>query len=212
MAKRNLEAAARAAEVPIFVQWEPMFLAPDTPPEGWDLRYFMESKYGQAAADNFLSPNHVLKVAGRKAGIEFNDNRRLLQTLDSHRLVEFCRETKPERENELMEHMLWRYNVEAQDMSKPLNLVECAVACGLSRNETAIMLASDKYRELVQTKIAENMAMLKRHRRPIPYTTIKASSGAELFSGVLPAGAKSEGLSDLILEMWELAASDHGQS
>lgn len=195
------------AGVPLRVQWEPTLLAPSTPPEGWDLRYYMESFYGKEISDKFLSPNSQLKVAGRKVGIEFNDNRRLLQTLDSHRLIEFCREVKPERENDLMELMLWRYNNDAADMSKPVTLLECAVACGLPRNKVAIMLASDAYNDVVKSKIAENTAMLRDKKRGIPFATIGVASGEQTFSGMLPLGAKPEDLSDFLLEQLEAGSA-----
>ena len=211
MAKRNLEGASRISGVPLSIRWEPTLLAPSTPPEGWDLDFYMHKFYGKEIAERFLSPNHMLKVCGRQVGIEFNDRRRLILTGDSHRLVEYCRETMPERENELMELMLWRYNTEALDMSKPLHLLECAVACGLPRNGVAIMLASGKYKEEVDAKIAANRAMIKERKKGIPYTTIATAQGQILFSGMLPVQAKAEGLADMLLE-WsdnaeQLAAS-----
>ena len=54
--KRNLEKAIASSGISCRVEWLPFFLAPDTPPEGENLRDHLAAKYGEAMARKFTSP------------------------------------------------------------------------------------------------------------------------------------------------------------
>ena len=142
MGKRNLEEAARISNIPIKVKWDPFFLNPSTPPEGIDLRQYLESKYGQAAIMRFSAADNPLDTAGRRVGITFNKNRRIVNTLSCHRIMEWCYETKPDFADSLMEIFFHAYFVEAKDISNKETLLDICDQSGLDRVQVAAMLES----------------------------------------------------------------------
>lgn len=68
--------------------WEPFLLSPSTLDDaGTDLKDYMVTKYGAAAAKRFLGPESPLHAAGRNVGIEFRHDR-IYPTTKAHALVE----------------------------------------------------------------------------------------------------------------------------
>jgi len=66
-------------------------LNPSTPKEGVDLKKYLTSKYGAAATANFGDPNSSLNQAATSLGFAFKSSRRIVNSLDGHRLVELAK-------------------------------------------------------------------------------------------------------------------------
>ena len=122
---------AAAAQVAVTVDWQPFFLNHNTPAEGEDLMEHLVKKYGQAAVARFSSPDNPLDKAASKVGISFNKQRRVIRTADSHRLVEWCKATAPQRQDGLIEALFKAYFEDGKDLSQRAELVACADASGL---------------------------------------------------------------------------------
>ena len=108
---------------------------------------------GRDKAILFTSPNNPLDKAGSKVGITFNPARRIIKTEASHRLVEWCKEVEPAKEDALMEVMFKAYFEEASDLSKHDALVACATAAGLDAEAAKTMLTSTRFQSEVTTKV-----------------------------------------------------------
>jgi predicted DsbA family dithiol-disulfide isomerase len=153
--KRNLEAAIKASGVKVEVQWRPYFLSLNTPPEGEDLMEHLESKYGKAAVTRFSAPGNPMDVAGEKVGIKFNKARRFVNTMEGHRLMEWCNNTHPDRSDSLMEALFHAYFEEGKDISMKEELLAVVTAAmgeeGGAEEEAGAVLASQQYRDEVRT-------------------------------------------------------------
>lgn len=134
------------------VNWQPFYLNHNTPEEGEDMYEHLAKKYGVDKARQFTAPNNPLTDAGSKVGITFNPARRIIRTEASHRLVEYCKEVAPDKEDALMEEMFKAYFEQGKDLSKHDELIACASATGLDANECASMLESSRFRQEVSSK------------------------------------------------------------
>ena len=120
-----------AAKVSLEVDWQPFFLNHNTPAEGEDLMEHLKAKYGPGVVAQFDRPGNPLDKAASKVGITFNKNRRIIRTADSHRLVEWCKATAPQRQDGLIEALFKAYFEDGKDLSQRAELVACADASGL---------------------------------------------------------------------------------
>ena len=134
------------------VDWQPFFLNHNTPAEGEDMYEHLAKKYGRSKAEQFTAPDNPLTRAGSKVGITFNPSRRIIRTEASHRLVEFCKEVAPDKEDMLMEEMFKAYFEQGKDLSKHEELLACATASGLDSSSVLEMLESERFRREVSTK------------------------------------------------------------
>lgn len=157
-------------------------------------------KYGREAVERFQAPNNPLDTAGRRVGIEFNKNRRFINTLDCHRLMEYVNSETPETSDALMEKMFQAYFVEAKDLSNEEELRTVAISCGLEESKVAQILSGDKYR----AEVLEYDELVKNRMRVsgVPFFIIqKEGSNARpvAFSGAQPADI----ISDQLVEVFE---------
>ncbi|GMI23623.1 hypothetical protein TeGR_g801, partial [Tetraparma gracilis] len=132
----------------------PFFLNPHTKPEGENLMEHLKSKYGEAAVERFGKPGNPLDVAGEKVGITFDKDRRVIQTLDCHRVMEFMREQEgmAGKTEEFMENMFQAYFERGEDLSKRDVLLAVAGQTGLDTDVIGAMLESDAHKEDVRIK------------------------------------------------------------
>ena len=126
--------------MPVKVHWDPYFLDSTTPKEGRDLQEYLSSKYGAAAVARFSGPDNPLDNAGRRVGIEFNKSRRIVNTVDSHRIMEWCNDKHPEKADGLMDKLFKAYFVEAKDVSDHSVLSDICVTEGLDAAEVQDIL------------------------------------------------------------------------
>lgn len=152
---RHLQAASQQTNIPVKLSWEPFLLNPQMSPEGQDLEQHLVQKYGPSARQMLQDPNSRLKQMGLAVGIPFNNNRRMLQTIPAHALVEYIKDNiSHEKANELMEQLFQRYFVQAQDISQYEILVQAAhdisidadiVARALAETPDTTILQKDRY-------------------------------------------------------------------
>lgn len=130
----------------VSVDWMPFFLNPDMAPEGEPLHDHIARKYGPSAAAKFGSPESPLNAAGQKCEppISFNATRRMVNTLDAHRVVEYCKKTTPELEDQLMEVLFKSYFESAEDVSQRSILKQCAGEAGLDAEKVASFLETNE--------------------------------------------------------------------
>lgn len=131
------------------VRWRPFFLNLNIPPEGEDLIQHLVAKYGRQAVERFSAPNNPLDAAADRVNIKFNKARRVINTMDAHRLVEWCSEKHPDRVDLLMESMFHAYFENARDLSKHEELLQVTDGVGIDRSAVQTVLLSDAHREAV---------------------------------------------------------------
>lgn len=129
----------------VTIEWQPYFLDPNAPAEGEDLMEHLKGKYGAEMVARFSAPGNPLDVAGEKVGIKFNSSRRFINTIDGHRLMEWCNKVHPDKADTLMNSLFKAYFVDARDLSKKDQLVDIAESAGLDGAVVAEFLATDKY-------------------------------------------------------------------
>ena len=91
------------------VKWKPYFLRPDTPKEGIPLST-LKQQY-----PHFEQMQQVLHERGQEAGINFNSNRRIVNTMDTHRLTYLA--GKHNKQQQLMSVLFSEYFEKANDIS-----------------------------------------------------------------------------------------------
>eukprot|EP00301_Raphidiophrys_heterophryoidea_P001383 c10671_g1_i6.p1 GENE.c10671_g1_i6~~c10671_g1_i6.p1 ORF type:complete len:137 (+),score=30.96 c10671_g1_i6:172-582(+) len=135
-------------------------LNPDTPKGGYDMVSYLSQKYGPAVAQRVSSPDNPLSRAGKPLGLEFNPARRVVNTTDSHMLMELANEVGgDELANRLVEVVFRTYFKEAKDISDHNVLVACAVEVGLDESRVRAALQKDGDREKIAKLDAEVRSM-----------------------------------------------------
>lgn len=165
------------------IEWQPYFLDPTAPPEGEDLMEHLKGKYGAEMVARFSAPGNPLDVAGEKVGIKFNSSRRFINTINGHRLMEWCNNAHPESADTLMDKLFHAYFVEARDLSKKEQLVEIAQSAGLNGTDVAEFLETDKYKDDVLQFYQKARTQLR--VTGVPYFIIENNNGGRptAFSG-----------------------------
>ena len=100
-----------------------------------------------------------LNKAGSDVGIQFNKDRKMFSTIDSHRVMEWCNQTTPDKSDALMEAFFSSYFEQADNICDVDVLCRVAASIGLSGQDVRGMLASDSYREEVIQKDREAKAL-----------------------------------------------------
>ena len=165
------------------VQWRPYFLSVNTPEEGEDLEEHLMKKYGRQAVERFRAAGNPLDTAGAKVGIRFNNSRRFVNTMDSHRLMEWCNGVHPEKADSLMESLFHAYFEEAIDISKRDQLVAVAVTAGLNAATVGEMLNSSAFRD--EVLLFDRLAKSQLKVSGVPFFIIEDGKGGRptAFSG-----------------------------
>ena len=123
---RNLEKASVSTTTKVTVQWEPFFLNQNTPEGGEDLREHIAAKYGPAMAARFSGPDNPLAQAGKKVGIEFNNNRKIIPTVRCHVVVDHVNKMYgPEKGNDLMKVLFRQYFEKGLNVNDKPVLLDC---------------------------------------------------------------------------------------
>lgn len=155
----------------------------NTPPEGYDLQEYLFSKYGSAAVARFSSLDNPLDKAGERVGITFNKSRRVINTLDGHRLMEWCNNNFPEKADSLMESLFHAYFEQAKDLSKVDELLSCAKAVGLDETAAREILEGTAFRD--EVLLADGEVKSKLRVSGVPFFIIEPLGGGRptAFSG-----------------------------
>lgn len=146
---------------------------------------YLAAKYGRAAVEQFSRPGNPLDQAGERVGIRFNRARRFVNTLNGHRVMEWCNTKHPDKSDFLMEKIFQAYFERGLDVSKTDVLSEIVTEAGLdsSVSEIRAMLATDELKnEVLQSdrKVKEQLRV-----SGVPYFIVHSNNGARptAFSG-----------------------------
>lgn len=162
-----MENAVKEANVTAKVNWHPFFLNPpgNLPEEGVPLQQYIESKYGTGAHKR--ASDH-LNNAGSEVGINFNPNRKVVNTLRGHRLVEFAKRSG--KEDEMVKKIFKAYFEDAKDINDINVLVEIAKEVALDADEVRKFLESDEDTAKVHNQVRESI--MKHRIRGVPHFVI----------------------------------------
>jgi predicted DsbA family dithiol-disulfide isomerase len=124
-----LEAASQASGVKVHLEWLPFLINPNQPDDGGeDIQTHLIKNYGPSPAEGFNDPNNQLRVMGRKVGIEFNNDRKIVNTKRAHALVELLK-AKGENDsaNEFMVDLYQSYFERGENINDEILLTEKVV-------------------------------------------------------------------------------------
>lgn len=149
--KRRLEGAlAQRPDLDVEVVWHPFQLNPSTPKEGVDRKQYLKEKFGTETYPEGMLTS--LDQAGRSAGIdfEFGAMNRVPNTVDSHRVLHWARETGSQ--DALAEILFRRYFLDHEDIGDHGTLVAAAEEAGMDGAMVRERLASDADEERIQAE------------------------------------------------------------
>ena len=149
--KRRLEAAlAEQLDLDVEIVWHPYQLNPTTPKEGVDRKDYLREKFGtETYPEQMLG---ALAEAGQSTGIEFkfNSMNRVPNTIDSHRVLHWARETG--QQNALAEILFRRYFLDNEDIGDIETLTAAAVEAGMDADLVRERLSGDADDEAVRAE------------------------------------------------------------
>jgi len=149
--KRRLEAAlAEQPDLDVEIVWHPYQLNPTTPKEGVDREDYLREKFGtETYPEQMLG---ALGEAGQSTGIEFkfNSMNRVPNTIDSHRVLHWARETG--QQNALAEILFRRYFIDNEDIGDSETLTAAAAEAGMDADLVRERLSSDADDEAVRAE------------------------------------------------------------
>jgi predicted DsbA family dithiol-disulfide isomerase len=146
--KRRLEKAIAARpDIRFDVIWRPYQLNPDTPPEGYDRRAYMQAKFG--GLDQAKGVYKIVAANARDEGLEFalDKQKRIPNTLDSHRLNHWAHTAGVQ--DEVVEGIFRKYFIEGEDIGAHDVLTAVARDAGMEAGVVSRLLAGDADRDLV---------------------------------------------------------------
>ncbi len=119
--------------------------------EGEDIKQHLLKKYGAAAMERFNDPNSQLKVMGRKVGIEFTDDRKVVNTRRAHALMEHLK-TKGENDNanDFMVDLYKAYFEKGEDINDEKLLTEKIQKYGVDATEAQFAMGDHNLAQIIQ--------------------------------------------------------------
>jgi predicted DsbA family dithiol-disulfide isomerase len=138
------------AEIPIELHLQPFELNPDMPAEGADARRYLQRKYGMS--DEQLAAGHA-RIAERGAaeGFEFGDRKRVWNTFDAHRLLQWAAaEGARGAQRDLKRELLAAYHGEGRNPGAHDVLLELAGRTGLPVDRAREVLESGAFADEVR--------------------------------------------------------------
>ena len=157
--KKRLEQALQSLPQPVEVkiQYHPFELNPNTPPEGWDRKKYLNEKYG----DRIKEADKYLLELGKEAGIDFNfeKTKRIPNTFNAHRVLWLAE--KEGLQAKAAEILFEAYFTEGKDLGDHQTLIELGVRAGLDREKLEKMLAGKEGTDAIRK------AELKGHQEGI---------------------------------------------
>jgi predicted DsbA family dithiol-disulfide isomerase len=151
LAFQKFQAQHPSRQLSLSITWEPFFLNKDNQisSEGVPLMEYLQRKYGPTASARFSAPNNPLDTAGKKVGIAFNPNRRVIPTMDAHKLTEWVKVTNPLLGNVFMELLFQKYFVQGLNVAQRAILLSVVQEAGLNVEEADRILNSHDYESTV---------------------------------------------------------------
>ena len=156
--KRRLEKALfERPDIEFEVRWHPFQLNPEMPLDGIDRQTYLNLKFGGSIPAQAVYNNILTAGASEDLDFNFDAISRMPNSLRSHRLVYFCRESK--HQNMIAENLFRSYFFYGLDIGKIENLIQVAAESGLNSAEVERYLLSDDDSNLVQAKDKEARQM-----------------------------------------------------
>lgn len=142
-------------EIRFDIRWHAFRLAPDMPDTGEPILEHLTRKYGRSAEDMASAQQQMTDIA-HGLGLDFSrmQERWAHNTTDAHRLLTWAREQ--DRQTELKLALFDAYFGRAENPSDPAVLRAAAESVGLSGEEAATILDSDRYRKEVEAEEARS--------------------------------------------------------
>ncbi len=146
--KKRLEKAIAARPDIVFeVIWRPYQLNPETPPEGYDRKTYLKAKFGDSDQANGVYK--IVSSTAAEEGLELalQKQKRLPNTLDSHRLNHWAHTAG--LQNEVVEILFRKYFIDGEDIGDLAVLVGVAKEAGMDAAIVARLLSGDADRDLI---------------------------------------------------------------
>lgn len=170
-------------------------LNPNMPEEGEPIIEHLSKKYGPSAAQRFNDPNSSLRVMGRNVGIEFNNDRKAVNTKRAHALMEYLKSTSGnDVANNFMEDLYKLYFEEGQDINDETILVTAVGKHGIDSEQARRVMAPDFLKD-IDHKDKHNK--FKYGVSGVPFFMIHPNDGKSrpiTFSGAYPVEVIAEQL------------------
>ena len=133
------------------IEWQPFELNPSMPIEGQNMGEHLSQKYGSSVQDNNQNKER-LKTLGAEEGFTFNffDDMKMVNTRDSHVLIEYAKEQN--KQTELNIRLIEAFYTEKKDISNREVLKQELLTVGLNSIEALERLDKSKYKEEVEAK------------------------------------------------------------
>jgi len=174
------------------VEWKPFFLNTELTEEGISMREYIQRVYGRTTDP--ADPSNPLNKAGRAVGIHFNPDRKMHNTLRSHRLVEYAK--KQGKQNEAIEAVFRHYFENADNIANVDKLCEISAEIGLTGDVRAYLQS-----EADQDTIRQQYETARRQRiSGVPYIIISKHGKRNklAMSGAQPPEAFAEAFQELL--------------
>lgn len=118
-------------EVDFKVTWKPFFLNPNTPEAGIPLVDYLSSRYGPEAGQRAVQKVGPLHTAAAELGISFTTDRRVVNTMKSHCLLEFAKSAA--KQNQVAQALFKIYFEQGKDINSDEVLLQVAEETGLDK-------------------------------------------------------------------------------
>jgi predicted DsbA family dithiol-disulfide isomerase len=193
---RHLEIASQNSGIKVNLEWLPFLLNPNVSEEGEDIKEHLLKKYGPAAMERFNDPNSHLKVMGRKVGIEFTDDRKVVDTKRAHALMEHLKaKGENDKANEFMVDLYKAYFEKGEDINNVKLLTEKVQKYGLDETEAQFAMGDHNLAEIAkQDRKIKSMYGVS----GVPFFMIHPNDGGRpvAFSGAYPPEVIAEQLEE----------------
>ncbi|MDE0781519.1 MAG: DsbA family oxidoreductase [Alphaproteobacteria bacterium] len=176
LGKRRLERAlAEREDSNLVVNYRPYQLNPDMPAAGMSRAQYLSAKF--QSSERAESVYSAIARAGHSERISFNfeAQRRMPNTLQSHRLIRFAR--RHARQVPVVEALYQAFFLDGEDIGDHETLVRIATCCGLSGGDVIQYLAGNEDRDTILT---EDMRARRMGIKAVPSFVI---NGAYSISG-----------------------------
>lgn len=150
VAHGQLQEAALRTEIPLQIHWHPFELNPSLPPEGQDMRSYLETKYGITPAQSAQNRAKLIEL-GAEVGFAFSypPDMRVVNTFHAHQMIDWAR---LKGQQTLIKMALFRaYFTENRDVSDLSVLADLAEECGLDGAEAQEVLSGGDHASEVRS-------------------------------------------------------------
>lgn len=164
--------------------------------EGEDIKVHLTKKYGAGATKSFDDPNSHMKVMGRKVGIEFNNNRMMVNTRRAHALVELLKNKgENENANKFMVDLYKAYFEKGENINDEKLLFDKVQKYGVDDSEAQFAMGDHNLAEIAKL---DRSIKSKYGVSGVPFFMIHPNDGGRpvAFSGAYPPEVIAEQLEE----------------